>query len=55
MTKKEIVETIKKMDNARVINLWNNYVEKNAICMKTIQFTQIIVLFSIHSLLRMMR
>ena len=26
MTKKEIVETIKKMDNAKVINLWNNYV-----------------------------
>ena len=28
MTKKEIVETIKKMDNAKVINLWNNYVEE---------------------------
>lgn len=26
MTKKEIVETIKKMDNMKVINLWNNYV-----------------------------
>ena len=26
MTKKEIVETIKKMDNAKVINLWNKYV-----------------------------
>ena len=26
MTKKEIVETIKKMDNAKVITLWNNYV-----------------------------
>ena len=26
MTKKEIVENIKKMDNAKVINLWNNYV-----------------------------
>lgn len=26
MTKKEIVETIKKMDNAKIINLWNNYV-----------------------------
>ena len=26
MTKKEIVETIKKMDNAKVINLWNNCV-----------------------------
>ena len=26
MIKKEIVETIKKMDNAKVINLWNNYV-----------------------------
>ena len=26
MTKKEIVKTIKKMDNAKVINLWNNYV-----------------------------
>ena len=26
MTKKEIVETIKKMDSAKVINLWNNYV-----------------------------
>lgn len=26
MTKKEIVNNIKKMDNANVINLWNNYV-----------------------------
>ena len=26
MTKKEIVENIKKMDNMKVINLWNNYV-----------------------------
>ena len=26
MTKKEIVENIKKMDNAKVINLWNKYV-----------------------------
>ena len=26
MTEKEIVETIKKMDNAKVINLWNKYV-----------------------------
>ena len=26
MTKKEIVETIKKMDNAKVINLWNKYI-----------------------------
>ena len=26
MIKKEIVENIKKMDNAKVINLWNNYV-----------------------------
>lgn len=26
MTKKEIVNNIKKMDNAKVINLWNNYV-----------------------------
>ena len=26
MTKKEIVKTIKKMENAKVINLWNNYV-----------------------------
>lgn len=26
MTKKEIVETIKKMDNAKVINLWNKCV-----------------------------
>ena len=26
MTKKEIVETIKKMDNAKVVNLWNKYV-----------------------------
>ena len=30
MTKKEIVETIKKMDNAKVINLWNECVEENA-------------------------
>ena len=29
MTKKEIVETIKKMDNAKVINLWNECVEEN--------------------------
>ncbi len=26
MTKKEIVETIKKMDNAKIINLWNKCV-----------------------------
>lgn len=26
MTKEEIVETIKKMDNAKIINLWNKYV-----------------------------
>ena len=26
MTKKEIVESIKKMDNAKIINLWNKYV-----------------------------
>lgn len=28
MTKKEIVETIKKMDNAKVINLWNECIEE---------------------------
>ena len=30
MTKNEIVETIKKMDNTTVINLWNECVEENA-------------------------
>ena len=30
MTKKEIVETIKKTDNAKIINLWNECVEENA-------------------------
>lgn len=30
MTKKEIVETIKKMDNAKVINLWNECVEEKS-------------------------
>ena len=30
MTKKEIVEIIKKMDNAKVINLWNKYVEEKS-------------------------
>ena len=26
MTKKEIVKAVKKMDNAKIINLWNKYV-----------------------------
>ena len=26
MTKKEIVESVKKMGNARIINMWNEYV-----------------------------
>ena len=30
MTKKEIVETIKKMDNAKIINLWNECVEEKS-------------------------
>lgn len=28
MTKKEFVETIKKMDNKKIINLWNEYVRE---------------------------
>ena len=30
MTKKDILETIKKMDNAKVINLWNECVEEKS-------------------------
>lgn len=30
MTKKEIVEAIKKMDKAKIINMWNEYVEECA-------------------------
>ena len=30
MTKKEIVETIKKMDNAKIINLWSECVEEKS-------------------------
>ena len=26
MTKNEVVETVKKMGNARIINMWNEYV-----------------------------
>ena len=36
MTKKEIVETIKKMDNAKVINLWNECVEEKSYPYSTI-------------------
>ena len=36
MTKKEIVETIKKMDNARVINLWNECVAEKSYPYNTI-------------------
>ena len=31
MTKKEIVKAIKKMDNAKVIKYWNEYVGENCI------------------------
>ena len=36
MTKKEIVETIKKMDNAKVINLWNGCVAEKSYPYSTI-------------------
>ena len=36
MTKKEIVETIKKMDNAKIINLWNECVEEKSYPYNTI-------------------
>ena len=36
MTKKEIVETIKKKDNAKVINLWNECIEEKSYPYSTI-------------------
>ena len=36
MTKKEIVENIKKMDNAKVINLWNECVAEKSYPYNTI-------------------
>ena len=36
MTKKEIVETIKKMDNAKIIHLWNECVEEKSYPYNTI-------------------
>lgn len=36
MTKKEIVETIKKMDNAKVINLWNECIAEKSYPYNTI-------------------
>lgn len=36
MTKKEIVKTIKKMDNAKVINLWNECIAEKSYPYSTI-------------------
>lgn len=36
MTKKEIIETIKKMDNAKVINLWNECIAEKSYPYNTI-------------------